>query len=230
MGKAPQKTLTPSQTAVYRSLVEQQGLSPEAAAEAVLRAGKQTEQGVALTLPELTENPTLLGFEARLRESKGAAGDVESAFMQKRPDNLRSALTTTIKQDIGKISSPDVAGRNISSAAGNVVGKVQDRRAALAQPFYDEAYKQVVPDNVLGEFSKNPVIMESMKTVAKDSVWKTALGDAQPNSVAFLDVVKNTYSEVKDINKTGTALIPIEQHEPEVVYTLPTDVVESTEF
>lgn len=48
--------------------------------------------------------------------------------------------------------------------------------------------------------------------------------------VKFLEAAKAVYSEVKDINKTGTALIPVERHEAEVVYSVPTDVAESTEF
>lgn len=47
--------------------------------------------------------------------------------------------------------------------------------------------------------------------------------------VKFLDVAKEAYSEVKDINKTGTAMIPVEVIEPEV-YAAPKDVVESKNF
>lgn len=90
---------------------------------------------------------------------------------------------------------------------------------------------KVVEEKCSGLF--NLVVSLTVEKIEdKGNVWYEWMNPefVERLDVKFLDAARAAYSEVKDINKTGTALIPIESTEPEVVYSVPTDVVESTEF
>lgn len=76
------------------------------------------------------------------------------------------------------------------------------------------------------------ISLQSTKIEDKDNLWYEWTEPTYIDKIdaKYLDIAKTAYSETKDINKTGTALIPIESSEPEVVYTVPEGVQESTEF
>lgn len=212
----PKETLTASETAIYRSLVEGQGYTPQEAANLVLQAGKPTQTGVKLTLPELSENRTLLGFEKKLRQNVGEAGDVEQSFLQNRPQNIQEAFTGTLEKPVadyvndvtrpefGRIKSAYQAGGRIKETAQNKLAQLDTIRAERAKPFYDVASKQTIPEDAVASFSKNPVIAKAMAEVDSSPIWQAELAGQPRNSVAFLDVVKkNLDSQIETARAAG---------------------------
>jgi hypothetical protein len=210
------ETLTASETAIYRSLVEGQGYTPQEAANLVLQAGKPTQTGVKLTLPELSENRTLLGFEKKLRQNIADAGEIEQSFLKNRPQNIQEAFTGTLQKpapdfvndvsrpEFGKIKSAYQAGGRIVNTAQSSIAKLDAVRAARAKPFYDIASKQIVPEDVVANFQKNPIIAKAISEVEREPIWQAELAGVDRNSVGFLDVVKkNIDSQIETAQRAG---------------------------
>ncbi len=197
-----EKALTPAQTLVYRSLTKEQGLSPEQAANYIRQAGKKTDTGIALTLPEVSENKTLLGFEKRLRQNPSDAGNIEQAFLQQRPENIQQAFKQNLQQKLpnylleqsqpafGKIRSQSGAGNAASVAASDIVKKAEAARQAKAAPFYDLAYGQTLSQDAQKSILENPIISQSVNAIKKDPIWQAELGKLPEGSIGQFDVVK----------------------------------------
>lgn len=211
----PKETLSATETAIYRSLVEGQGYSPQEAANIVLQAGKPTATGVKLTLPELTENRTLLGFEKKLRQSTGDAGTVEQNFLAGRPQNIQESFVGTLQKpspdfvndvsrpEFGNVKSAFQAGGRIKDTAQSKLAQLNAVREARAKPLYELAGRQLIPNEKLATFEKNPIIAKAMAEVDSSPIWQTELAGKPRTSVAYLDVVKKNLDSQIEIARTA---------------------------
>jgi GH24 family phage-related lysozyme (muramidase) len=185
LGKNPRE-LSKAKTLVYRALVEERGYTPEEAADLVRKAGKGE---LPVTLPELADNITLMRAEKRLRQNAGAAGQVEQDFLLERSKKLPEAIQKELAP-IGKVTSPDVAGREASNASKAIISRAKQIRADKAEPFYKAAYNQRM-DAVTEKMAlRNPIVAKAFETVRKDPIWGTELAKYPENSLGRFDIVK----------------------------------------
>ena len=182
---------SPAERAIARILIEEKGLTPDEAANFVRMAGKPDESGIALTLPEATQSKTLMKYEGRLRENPGAAGEVEAGFLNSRnKENIPTAYTETLNNEIGKVSTPESASKKVSEVAQKIVSAAEAKRQAAAEPFYKMAWAQQVSDEEAGKLLKSPIIKDAYESMANDPVWQTELAKHPQGSLGVFDVVK----------------------------------------
>ena len=204
-GHAMKDSLTPAQTLVYRALVEEQGLSPEQAAQIVSRAGQAGDSGIPLSLPEAADNPTLLAMEKRLRQNAGPAGQVEQAFTKNRAmDALPEAYQSSVQKNIGPITSPEAAGKRAAEAATGVISKAEAKRSEMVRPLYEKAYQQTLDEPTISKLLENPVIKSAYDGVKRDPVWQAELAKHPPGSVGMADATKRYLDDMAEAaSKSG---------------------------
>lgn len=193
--QAKKPPMTKAERTVARVLLDEQGLNPEQAARQVRAAG--TGQ-VPLTLPERTNNQTLVRFQQRLTENPGDAGKVMGDFnIERQRTALPKAYEQFVRDLTDSTASPVAAGRKVRDAAGNVIDSAVQKRAARAQPFYEQAGSQLLDDAQMQVMRKSSPLFDGlMKKITDDPVYRADLGDAAPNSVAAVDYTKKALDDM----------------------------------
>jgi GH24 family phage-related lysozyme (muramidase) len=188
-GRINNNLMSRAEKLIYKKLLSK-GMTHDEIVVAVKGAGGKGSGGVRLTLPESTEQKTLLTLEKQLRENPGKAGEILSEFTTKRQmENIPAALKATTKQ-IGKVTAPQAAGKKVSKAAGKVIDKAVELRRTLSKPFYEAAYKNNIGDDAIQAARVNPIIDDALNNIMKDPVYKSALGNKGVDSIEGYHVAK----------------------------------------
>lgn len=182
--------LSKAQSTVYRTLVDDLGMSQQDAIQAIQNAGRGD---IPLSLPEQLDSTRLLGMEKRLRQATGAAGDIEKAFTEGRRGVISQKIPQAI-ESIGNVRTLDEAGARASEAAKKVFSVMSGKRSQAVKPLYDQAYKMPASADALKAVLDDPLTSSVFTKMGKDPRVASRLKDYPANSVGWINEARKELS------------------------------------
>jgi len=170
---------------------------PLAAEKSVRAAGKLADtygEGFALTPAEATGSPILAQFQGRRGISE--AGEAKLTKFQDERRQAEKAIINKFLETLSPAGTP--AARKARAASKNIIEGTKATRAAIAGPFYQEAYKNSIDDQVMASLMQDPIIMDAAAKVANSPVWQKELKGTPLNSVKYMHAVKQAMDDIRE--------------------------------
>jgi len=182
--------LSSAESTVYRTLVDDLGLSHQQAIDAVKKAGSGD---IPLSLPEQVDSSKLLGLEKRLRQNAGKAGDIERAFTDMRAAVLPRRIEGDLSA-IGRVQPLDVAGQRGRDAARKVFDVLKYKRSTLSNPLYEAGYKKTASPEAMQAVMEDPLTASVFTSMQKDPRVLSRLKEYPEGSLGWINEARKELS------------------------------------
>jgi hypothetical protein len=156
------------------------------------RISANEELGIPATIGELTGSPVAGKREGKL--STTAAGgqkmyeDAVASF-DKQKDQINKLLTEVS-------ANGDIAAPEIRKAANTYIERMEEARANIVKPIYEESYKKkVAPNKIINLENKDPVIKNAIEHVMSSPTYHTDLEGYSKNSIKVLDLAQRRIND-----------------------------------
>lgn len=205
--KVVKKTTKGAQSKAEKKLFEELAARPDlrdqlARAEAMDAASKRT--GIDLTLAEKiaqSQSDPLLAQQGVIGQNPMTAGRMEQMYAMRSGTPTQSGQIENVlmkqAQDLsGGHGSYDEVAQALIEKSGKAAGDITKKLVAEANPLYEDAFRQVVPENEIGNLiTKQPIIENAIKNAFNDERFSAQLRGKPLNSVEVLDAAKRIIDE-----------------------------------
>lgn len=201
------KTKKAAQSKAEKKLFEDLAARPDlkeqlARAEAMDAASKRT--GIDLTLAEkIAQSPSdpLLAQQKIIGQNPMTAGRMEQLYATRsgtpnQAGQIENVLQRQAQELSGGLGSYDEVAQALIEKSGKAAGNITKKLVAQANPLYEQAFLQSVPENEISDLiAKQPIIGNAIKNAFADERYSAQLQGKPLNSIEVLDAAKRIIDE-----------------------------------
>lgn len=183
----------------YKKIVDVLRAEGKTDADIIQIAEKASKSDIPTTVFEVAESPKGTALQRALTEEPSAAGSKLQEFNKQRltqsfPDvaaeeAARGATTTSSYQ----------SGENAKTLAQSIIGDAKKARMEAVRPQYEKAASDILPDELIQGFVRDPVYQKALESVQGDAGFQRLTQGMPKNSAGYWDYV---YRSIRDKGQT----------------------------